>query len=291
MRFDSNFSDLTGSGGGEVFSLPTFDMFLWPVIEVMKSRVGEWSRAQVVDAVIEHPSVMGYSVNLSDNDQSELRYRAARAFDLLVVADVVEERFGSLYALGNGALVLTEDETLAIPKRIRTLDSYLHQSKESSSQELFVDQETKKSIAKKTVKFLRDESLNELQLKEKLVKDFVNRRGLGKNLKAINAYLEKADYVKMVLESEDVVSCRDDGTIELTENVKEARQTVEEHYSHQGWALIASRIRSYFCRVRDRARRRMGRRVAGRLVFDVAAVLSVIGLSLLLVKRFGRDDK
>ncbi len=291
MRFDSNFSDLTGSGGGEVFSLPTFDMFLWPVIEVMKSRVGEWSRAQVVDAVIEHPSVMGYSVNLSDNDQSELRYRAARAFDLLVVADVVEERFGNLYALGNGALVLTEEETLAIPKRIRTLDSYLHQSQESSSQELFVDQETKKSIAKKTVKFLRDESLNELQLKEKLVKDFVKRRGLGKNLKAINAYLKKAEYVKMVLESEDVVSCRDDGTIELTEDLDQARQTVEEHYDLKGWAYIVSRFRSYFFCVRDGARRRIGSRVVKRFLFDVFAVLSVVGLSWLLVKRIGPGSK
>lgn len=257
----------------------------------MKTRVEEWSRSQVIESVLEHPSIKSHFDLSSESGRSELRYRADRAFDLLVVADVVEERLGNLYALGNGALVLTEQEALAIPKRIRTLDSYFHHSEDQTGQVAFAEEESKKTIASKTVKFLRGKSLNELQLKEKLVKDFIERRGLGKNLKVINAYLKKADYVKMVLESEDVVSCGNDGTIELTEDLKEARQAVEEHYGHQGWAFIASRIRSYFCRVREGARQRIGQRVTGRLVFDIAAVLSVIGLSLILVRKIGSDRK
>lgn len=291
MRFDSSFSDIKGASGGKEIILPTFDVFLWPIVEVMKTRVEEWSRSQVIESVLEHESIKGYFHRSSKGDKAELQYRAARAFDLLLVADVVEERFGNLYALSNGALVLTEEETLSIPKRIRTLDSYFHHSEDQTGPVAFAEEESKKTIASKTVKFLRGKSLNELQLKEKLVKDFIERRGLGRNLKVINAYLKKADYVKMVLESEDVVSCNDDGTIELTEDLEEARQTVEEHYGHHGWAFIASRISSYFCRVREGARQRIGQRVTGRLVFDITAVLSLIGLSLILVKKVGSDRK
>ncbi|MCB9472088.1 MAG: hypothetical protein H6677_27680 [Candidatus Obscuribacterales bacterium] len=287
----SSSSEINGAGVTGSTELPTFDCFLWPVIEVMKSRVGEWGRAQVVESAIEHPSIGLSPAELSENDEQELRYRAARAFDLLVVAEVVEERFGNLFALGAGALVLTEEEALTIPRRIRTLDSYFHRGEDQSSDESLLGRETKKSIARKTVKFLRDESLNELQLKEKLVKDFVDRRGLGKNLKVINAYLKKAEYVKMVLESEDVVSCKEDGTIELSEDSQTAREVLEEHYEHPAWNLITSRLRRYFFRVRTAARDHMGRRYAGRVAFDILAVLSIIGLSWLVADRINRHRK
>ncbi|MBI1271873.1 hypothetical protein GC174_15720 [bacterium] len=69
MRFDSNFSEIRGAGGSGETNLPTFDNFLWPVLEVMKTRVGEWSRAQVVEGVLEHPAIKNHIVGLSESDQ------------------------------------------------------------------------------------------------------------------------------------------------------------------------------------------------------------------------------
>lgn len=265
--------------------LPSFDSYLWPIIQVMKSDEQEQSRDQILTKVLSMPCADWDELEASD--KKELHYRAQRAFDLLIVADLIEEKFGNLYTLTNGALILEESDANSLPRRVRTLDTYLSQGNEVPTVT-----ESNKVIAKRTVRFLRGDNLNGLQLKEKLVKDFLARNEVGINMAAVDAFLDKTDYVKMVLEAEDILEVADDGHIELCQSPDQSDRLVEEHYSRN---YVGEFIARRFNNLSERYKRKKGNRLRIRLtrrcVFDISTFLSVVGLSWLIVRRKGGSRK
>ena len=267
--------------------LPSFDYFFWPILEFMKEEGEEVTRLQAIDAVCKNFYQASASKTYTEHEKEELSYRVGRAFDLLAVAEIVEERLGNLFALSNGGLTITFEEASNLHRHVRNLDNYFHDNGEAVDHAV----ESKEQIAKDTVRFLKGEPLNELQLKEKLVKDFIERNGIGRNMKVVNGYLKQADYVKSVLKAEEIVAETEDGTFVLREPADEAEHIIEEHYHNEGLGSISRGFQTLIRRVRARAKARYGKALMKQLAYDMTAIFSIIGLTWLFARESRKNGQ
>lgn len=266
--------------------LPSFDCFIWPIIELMKSSGDEMTKKQVIKSVQDSKFVNMPDKELSNREIRELEYRAERAFDLLLVAEIIEERFGNLYALTNGAFLITEEEARNLPRRVRTLDSYfIH----DESQEDLVD--NPQAIAAQTIEALKEDSLNEFELKEKLVKEFASKNDLKKNLSVVDNYVTKVDYVKKVLEAKDIVEEDNDGNIELCHSPRKAKKLLDLHYTYSSWQQMKSFFQGFKKSLVEKEVEKTNSNLKKGLLADLGLFVSVVGLSWMFVRSTRRKGK
>lgn len=267
--------------------IPSFDYFFWPILEFMKEKGEEVSRLQAVDSVCRKFYRAPGNKGLSELARDEVSYRVGRAFDLLTVAEIVEERLGNLYVLSNGGLTITHEEASNLHRHVRNLDNYFQDNGDAIEHPV----ESREVIARNTVRFLKGDALNDLQLKEKLVKDFIDRNGIGRNMKVVNGYLKQAEYVKTVLKAEDIVAESKDGRFVLKEPFEDAERVIEEHYHEDGLGSVSRGFRKLMRRVRARARARYGKALIRQVAYDITAIFSIIGLTWLFVRESRKNGQ
>ena len=212
--------------------LPTFDCFLWPIIQLLKQEGQEMTRLQIIEGVLQTKEV-----TIEENvDLEELNYRVNRAFDILMVADILVERSGHKFTLSNYALALDENEVRALPRHIRTLDRYFcHEDTENKSN--IVSEE---SIAKTIVESLNSEPLNDIELNEKLVKTYIDTDNGGKSKEVIDSFIKQVNYVKTVLKAKQVIDSDSEGLNFIEKEADKAKMEVDKHYNASSYFLKKS---------------------------------------------------
>lgn len=209
--------------------MPAFDKFLVPIVDALKEHNGFASREIVEQEAIEKVRKQYRIDSIRPAIDQELRMRVERSEELLMRAGVIVQLGINMLKLTSLALLLTREEVVALPKKIREINEHNEgvitppideelgrstafpitpEARALPAIPLFDD------IATAMKRELLEEKMTPLQIEERMIKHYA--RSEGYTAGSLDVLRSRTQSVRRVLESLSIISLESSGAYVVT---------------------------------------------------------------------------